>query len=124
MNDEHDIFDDILQADIDQAAPGMVDAIRTSLATEFAVGEFTTRSVLAAGDGFVTVRWAVDCVDSIKEDRKKTFRELTVHGVSLVGGAVGDRVVAHYIDWAGVMGQLGMTTSRPSAVDPPTVART
>jgi hypothetical protein len=26
-------------------------------------------------------------------------------------------LVAHYIDWAGVMGQLGMTTSRPSAID-------
>jgi hypothetical protein len=123
MPREDDFFDGIVQADVDEVAPGMVDAIRQSLASEFKVGDFTARSVLVAGDGIVTVRWAVDCVDSIKEDRKNTLREITVHGLSLVGGPDGERVVAHYIDWAGVMAQLGMTTSRPSAVDAPAGTR-
>lgn len=123
MFHENDFFDGIVQADVNEVAPGMIDAIRESLAREFDVRDFTTRSVLVAGDGVVTVRWAIDCIDSIKEDRKNTLRELTVHGMSLVGGPDGERVVAHYIDWAGVMAQLGMTTSRPSAVDAPAVAR-
>jgi hypothetical protein len=115
---ERDVFDGIVQAQVDEIAPGMVDAIVASLASEFDVGEFAVRSVLAAGGGIVTVRWAVECVDSIREDRRSTNRELTVHGLSLVGGDDDQRVVSHYIDWAGVMSQLGMTTSRPSAVEP------
>ena len=119
MPHERDVFDGILHAEVDEVAPGMVDAIRASLATHFEVGEFSVRTVLAADDGVVTVRWAVDCVDTFREVRKRTFRDVTVHGMSLVGGPEQERVVAHYIDWAGVMSQLGMTTSRPSAVDPP-----
>lgn len=114
---EPDVFDDIVQARVDDVAPGMVDAIIASLASEFDVGPFSVRSVLVADGGMATVRWAVDCVDRIREDRRNTYRELTVHGLSLVGGADDNRVAQHYIDWAGVMSQLGMTTSRPSAVD-------
>lgn len=116
---EPDVFDDIVQARVDDVAPGMVDAIIASLASEFEVGAFSVRSVLTADGGIATVRWAVDCVDRIREDRRNTNRELTVHGLSLVGGDDDQRVVTHYIDWAGVMSQLGMTTSRPSAVDGP-----
>jgi len=114
-----DIFDDVVQADVDEVAPVMIDAIRTSLGQRFDVGEVSVRTVLAADDGFTTVRWSADCVDSILEDRRRTHRSLTVHGMSLVGGSPRERVVAHHIDWAGAMAQLGMTTSRPSAVDPP-----
>jgi hypothetical protein len=118
---ERDVFDGIEQAHIDEVAVGLADAITASLATEFEVGAFSLRTVLMANDGLVTVRWAVECVDSSedKEERRRTYREVTVHGVSLVGDDErGERVVQHYIDWAGVMSQLGMTTSRPSAVDP------
>jgi hypothetical protein len=114
---ERDQFDGIVQAQVEEVAPGMVDAVVASLAAEFEVQDVAVRSVFLSVDGEVTVRWAVDCVDSIKEDRRNTYRELTVHGLSLVGGDDDRRFVQHYIDWAGVMSQLGMTTSRPSAVD-------
>lgn len=117
-----DVFDGIVQAPIDEVAPGMLDAIRASLASTFEVGELTVRTVLAGGDGLVAVRWAVECMDTAREDRRITRRALTVHGMSLVGGPDGERVVAHHVDWAGVMAQLGMTTSRPSALDTPDAA--
>ena len=113
-----DTFDEIVQAEVNEIAPGMIDAIRESLSRQFEVGDVTVRTLLVAQDGFATVRWSVDCVDSILEDRRRTDRSITVHGTSLVGGESDERVVAHYIDWAGAMAQLGMTTSRPSAVDP------
>jgi hypothetical protein len=117
-----DIFDDVVQADVDEVAPGMVEAIGTSLGRQFDVGDVTVRTVLIADGGFSTVRWSVDCVDSIVEDRRRTNRSLTVHGMSLVSGRSAEQVVTHYIDWAGAMAQLGMTTSRPSAVDPPSLS--
>jgi hypothetical protein len=119
---EPDVFDEFVQARVDDVAPGLVDAIVASLSSEFEVGAFSVRSVLMAEGGVATVRWAVDCVDSIREDRRNTYRELTVHGLTLVGGPERERVVQHYIDWAGVMSQLGITTSRPSAVDRDNVA--
>jgi hypothetical protein len=115
---QEDVFDGMVQAEVDEVAPGMVNAIVESLASEFEVRDVSVRSVLMADEGIATVRWAVDCVDSIREGRRTTNREITVHGLSLVGGPQRERVVTHYIDWAGVMSQLGMTTSRPSAVDP------
>ncbi len=117
---ERDAFDEIVQADVEEVAPGMLDAIVESLAGEFQVNDVAVRSVFTAEDGIATVRWAVDCVDNVREDRRTTYRDVTVHGLSLVGGPERERFVTHYIDWAGVMSQLGMTTSRPSAVDPPT----
>ncbi len=115
----NDIFDEVVQADVDEVAPGMVDAIRASLGEQFDVGELTVRTVLVADGGFTTIRWSVDCLDSVLEDRRRTNRALTVHGMSLVGGRSEEQLVTHYIDWAGAMAQLGMTTSRPSVVDPP-----
>ena len=113
-----DLFDDIHQGAVDEIAPGMIEAIRESLSQQFEVGDLTVRTLLAAEDGFATVRWSVECVDAIIEDRRRTDRAITIHGVSLVGGESA-KMVAHYIDWAGAMAQLGMTTSRPSAVDSP-----
>ena len=119
MRYDSDTFDDVIQADVDEIAPGMRAAIHKSLQAQFDVREVNIRTVLVAGDGFGTVRWSADCRDTIREDRRKTFRDVTVHGLSLVGRErERGPVVTHYIDWAGVMGQLGMTTSRPAAVDP------
>lgn len=115
----HDVFDEIQQADVADVAPGMIDAIRESLGQQFDVGDVTVRTLLVAQDGFATVRWSAECTDSILEDRRRTDRSITIHGLSLVGGDSADRVAAHYIDWAGAMAQLGITTSRPSAVDRP-----
>jgi GTP:adenosylcobinamide-phosphate guanylyltransferase len=117
MIDDNDIFDGLIEADIDRVAPGMIDAIRESLAARFAVNDVTVRTVVASTGEIATVRWAAECSDTIQEDRQSTRRDVVVHGLSLVGGQDDERVVAHYIDWAGVMSQLGMTTGRPSAPD-------
>jgi hypothetical protein len=77
----------------------------------------TLRTLLVADGGFATVRWAAECVDSSRDGNLRTDRDVLVDGLTLVGPTGPEQLVAHYIDWAGVMGQLGMTTSRPSAID-------
>jgi hypothetical protein len=118
MRSDKDPFDGIRQADVEEIAPGMLEAIIASLSAQFAVTDRQVRTVLRAEGGFATIRWTVACTDSIREDTKRTFRDFVVHGLSMVGPGEATPVVTHFIDWAGVMGQLGMTTGRPSAVDP------
>lgn len=119
---ESDDFDGVVipdrDTDLDAAArelaPGMVEAIASSIGNEFEVTDVVVRTVLRAGDEHATIRWAVECVDNNGSNlRRVTGRELTVFGLSMVGPGPDRPVVTHYIDWAGVMGQLGMTTGRP-----------
>ena len=115
---DNDAFDEVVQADPDEVAPGLRDVIERSLASTFAVQRVDIRTVLVSDGGYATIRWASDCTDTIREDRFTTQRAVTVHGLSMVGPARdGEPVVTHYVDWAGTMGQLGMTTSRPASVD-------
>lgn len=116
---EEDAFDGVIQSgNLEEIAPGMRDAIERSLSSTFSVQDVAIRTVLTSDGRYATVRWACDCTDTIREARFLTQRNVTVHGLSMVGpGPEGTLVATHYVDWAGTMGQLGMTTSRPAAVD-------
>lgn len=116
--DEFDLIDHSDPPNLDVIAPGMLAAIRQSLEARFEVpGEVVVRTVLLAPGGYATIRWAVGCSDTQgDDDRRRTGKAVVVHGLSMVGPGSdrGSHVVSHYIDWAGVMGQLGMTTGRPT----------
>ena len=144
---EPDDFDDVdvdpagadrLDGSADRHVRTTVDAIRASLSARFRVDDLVVRTVVRSGSGHVTLRWAADCVDDpssadapTAERRRRTRRALTVHGLSLLGPRADaapdgpleerDMVVTHYVDWAGVMGQLGRVTGRPLYVDTPEV---
>ena len=108
----------VVHIDVEEVAPGMLPAITASLAEVFTVHGVVVHTVLVTADQYATVRWTATCSDTIREENRRTRRGVAVHGVTLVTPGGTDAQVEHHIDWAGVMGQLGMTTGRPSATDP------
>ena len=66
----------------------------------------------------IAVPWIYRCVhDGDFQGLFRTGRELEIHGVTFVDGRTGTDVLARYVDWMGVVNQLGLDVSWRVPVD-------